>query len=192
MVANFESPYLTPEEYLRWEEQQAVKYEYIHGEPYAMVGGTIFHNDIAINLTTALKSHLRGKGCKVQMVEVKLGVSQKGPFFYPDIMVTCDQRDKKESKIIYHPRVIIEVLSPSTEAFDRGDKFKFYRQIDTLKEYVLIDSKKVNIDCFRVNEKGVWELYSYQENDEFLLKAIDFSCPISVIYEDIDFSLIES
>ncbi len=189
MIANFESSYFTSEEYLKWEEQQPVKYEYLNGEPYAMAGGTLNHTSIALNLASELKNHLRGKGCKAYMADAKLGISEKGPFFYPDIMVTCDQRDQKESKIIYHPRVIIEVLSPSTEAFDRGDKFKFYRQIDTLKEYVLIDSKKVNIDCFRLNEKGFWELHSYQENEEFQLRAIDFSCPISVVYEDIDFSL---
>lgn len=188
MLATPKLPHLTPQQYLDWEQQQPVKHEYINGEIYAMTGGTIFHNDIAINLTSALKSHLRGKGCKVQMVDVKVGISEKGPFFYPDLMVTCDQRDKKERLIVYHPCLIIEILSPSTEAFDRGDKFKFYRQIDTLKEYVLIDTKKINVECFRLNEKGLWELHPYQENDEIYLNSINFSCPISLIYEDIDFS----
>ncbi len=188
MIATPNNVYLSPQEYLEWEEKQALKYEYINGETYAMTGGTIFHNDIAINLTTALKSHLRGKGCKVQMTDVKLGISKKGNFFYPDIMVTCDPRDKKERLIIYHPCLIIEVLSPSTEAFYPGDKFKYYRQLDTLKEYVLIDSQKINIEVFRLNNNDLWELHPYQEKDEFLLTSIDFSSSISLIYEDIDFN----
>ncbi|MGB5593848.1 MAG: Uma2 family endonuclease, partial [Crocosphaera sp.] len=163
------------------------KHEYFNGEVYAMTGGTIIHNDITINVTTTLKSHLRGKGCKVQMTDVKLGISQQGNFFYPDVMVTCDERDKKERLIMYHPCLIIEVLSPSTEAFDRGDKFKYYRQIDSLKEYVLIDSQKINVEVFRLNDKGFWELHPYQENDEIFLQSIDFSCSISLIYEDIEF-----
>ncbi|WP_013321404.1 Uma2 family endonuclease [Gloeothece verrucosa] len=188
MIATPKLPNLSPQEYLDWEAQQPVKHEYINGEIYAMTGGTIFHNDIAINITSALKSHLRGKGCKVQMVDVKVGISEKGPFFYPDVMVTCDERDKKERLIVYHPCLIIEVLSPSTEAFDRGDQFKFYRQIDTLQEYVLIDAEKINVECFRLNDKGFWELHPYQENDEINLNSINFSCPISLIYEDINFS----
>lgn len=188
MIATPKIPHLNPQEYLEWEEKQPVKHEYINGEIYAMTGGTIFHNDITINLTSALKSHLRGKGCKVQMVDVKVGISEKGPFFYPDIMVTCDERDKKERLVIYHPCLIIKVLSPSTEAFDRGDKFKFYRQIDTLTEYVLIDAEKINVECFRLNEKRLWELHPYQDNEEFYLNSINFSGPLSLIYEDVDFS----
>ena len=186
MIANKDF-YLSPTEYLEWEEKQTLKYEYINGEVFAMTGGTIIHNDITINVTTELKSHLRGKGCKVQMTDVKLGISQQGNFFYPDVMVTCDARDKQERLIVYHPCIIIEVLSPSAEAFDRGNKFKFYRQIDSLKEYVLIDSQKINIDVFRLNSNGFWELHSYQENNELLLKSIDFSCPVSMIYEDVYF-----
>lgn len=188
MIANPQNCHLSPQKYLEWEEKQPIKHEYINGEIYAMTGGTIAHNDIAINMTTALKYHLRGKGCKVQMTDVKLGISKQGNFFYPDIMVTCDPRDRKERLIVYHPCLIIEILSPSTEAFDRGDKFKFYRQINTLKEYVLIDAQKINIEVFRLNNKGIWELHPYQENDELLLTCLDFSCPISLIYEEVDFS----
>ncbi len=191
MIANPTNLYLSPEEYLEWEEKQPIRHEYINGEPYAMTGGTIFHNDITINLTAALKSHLRGRGCKVQMTDVKLGMSEKGNFFYPDIMVTCDERDRKERLIIYHPCLIIEVLSPSTEAFDRGEKFKFYPQIDTLQEYVLIDSQKISIEVFRLNDQGRWELHPYQETEEITFSSIQFSCPLSLIYEDIDFALLE-
>jgi len=146
--------------YLEWEEQQPIKYDYINGEVYAMTGGTIPHNDITLNLASAFKNHLKGKGCKVQIADVKVGISTQGSFHYPDVMVSCDPRDQKARKIIYHPCLIVDVLSPSTEAFDRGKKFKHYSRIDTLKEYVLIDSEKMSIECYRLNDRNKWELIS--------------------------------
>lgn len=193
MIGQLQPQFMTPQEYLEWEEQQPIKYEYINGEVFAMTGGTIPHNDVAINLTSALKNHLRGKGCKVQMADAKVGVSQNGPFHYPDVMVSCDSRDQKARKVIYHPCLIVEVLSPGTEGFDRGKKFKHYRQIETLKEYVLIDADKINVECYRLNEKGKWELTSYSLEEmgtevEVQLTSVDFSCPISLLYEDVVFS----
>jgi Uma2 family endonuclease len=115
MIASPEQKYLTPQEYLEWEERQDIKYEYINGEVFAMTGRTIPDNDIALNLATALKNHLRGKGCKVSMADAKLGISEKGPFHYPDVMVSCDDRDRQAIKFIQYPCLIAEVLSPSTE-----------------------------------------------------------------------------
>ncbi|WP_414618917.1 Uma2 family endonuclease [Calothrix sp. CCY 0018] len=116
--------YMTPQEYLDWEEKQPLKYEYIDGEVFAMTGGTLAHNDVALNLASALKNHVRGKGCKVQMADAKLGVSENGPYHYPDVMVSCNEKDKRATKVIYHPCLIVEVLSPSTEGIDRGKKFQ--------------------------------------------------------------------
>ncbi len=195
MIAQPQHQLMAPQEYLEWEEQQLVKYEYINGEVFAMTGGTIPHNDIALNLASALKNHLRGKGCKVQMADAKVGISPQGPFHYPDVMVSCDPRDQRMRKVIYHPCLIVEVLSPSTEAFDRGKKFRHYRRIDTLKEYILIDADKINVECYRLNENGKWELTSYsleettehQTEIEVHLTSIDFCCPISLLYEDVVF-----
>lgn len=185
MIAVRKSDKMTPQEYLYWEEKQPIKYEYMNGRVFAMTGGTIPHNDIALNLATALKIHLRGKGCKVSMADAKLGVSEKGSFYYPDVMVTCDETDRRATKIIYHPCLVVEVLSPGTEAFDRGKKFKNYRDISTLKEYVLIDAREMVVECFRPNENGVWELYNYGEGDEVTLTSVDFSFPIEMLYEDV-------
>lgn len=195
MIAQPQHRLMTPQEYLEWEEQQPIKYEYINGEVFAMTGGTLPHNSIAINLTSALKNHLRGKGCKVFMADAKVGVSLQGPFHYPDVMVSCDPQDQRARKIIYHPCLIVEVLSPGTEGFDRGKKFRHYRQIDTLKEYVLIEADKMNVECYRLNEKGKWELTSYSLEEttangteiEVQLTSLDFRCPISVLYEDVVF-----
>ncbi|MBF2014251.1 MAG: Uma2 family endonuclease [Rivularia sp. T60_A2020_040] len=185
MVAIPNSQYMTPQEYLDWEEQQPLKYEYINGEVFAMTGGTIPHNDVALNLASALKNHLRGKGCKVQMADAKLGVSENGPFHYPDVMVSCDERDRNARKVIYHPCLIVEVLSPSTEGIDRGKKFQNYREISTLKEYVLINAEQMMVECFRINDKGLWELYTYNQGDEIDLISVDFKFPIDLLYEDV-------
>lgn len=187
MIAVSEWNNLTPQQYLDWEDQQPTKYEYINGEVFAMTGGTIPHNDIAVNLTTALKNHLRGKGCKVSMADAKVGVSEIGPFLYPDVMVTCDERDKQAIQVIYSPCLIVEVLSPSTEAKDRGRKFQNYRRIASLREYVLISCDQKFIECFRLNENGIWELYTYTEGEELELKSVNFRGSIELIYEDVLF-----
>jgi Uma2 family endonuclease len=195
MIAQSQPQLMTPQEYLEWEEQQPIKYEYINGGVFAMTGGILPHNDIALNLASALKNHLRGKGCKVFMVDAKVGVSPNGPFHYPDVMVTCDSRDRTARQVIYHPCLIVEVLFPSTEAFDRGNKFRNYRRIETLKEYVLIEADRMNVECYGINEKGKWELtpYSLEETTEngteleVHLTSVDFRCPISLLYEDVVF-----
>jgi len=185
MVANLDKNYLSPQEYLEWEERQEIKYEYVNGEVFAMTGGTIPHNDIALNLASALKSYLRGGRCRVNMADVKVCVSQDGPFHYPDVVVTCDDRDRQAIKFIQYPCLIVEVLSPSTEAYDRGEKFTHYRHIQTLREYVLINAEKINVECFRLNDRGFWELHPYEEGDEVHLTSVDFRFPISLVYEDV-------
>jgi Uma2 family endonuclease len=185
MVASPERNYLSPQEYLAWEERQDIKYEYVNGEVFAMTGGTLAHNSIALNLAAALKGHLRGGRCRAFMADAKVAVSENGSFHYPDVVVSCDERDKKAIKFLQYPCLIVEVLSPSTAAYDRGDKFKQYRQISTLQEYVVIDAEKVNLDCFRLNEKGLWELHSYEAGDEVYFQSIDFHLPMSLVYEDV-------
>ena len=187
-------PEMTPQEYLEWEEQQPIKHEYVNGYVYAMAGGTIPHNIIAVNLTNGLKNNLKGKGCLVLSADAKLGISEQGPFHYPDVMVTCDLRDKRAIKMVRYPCLIVEVLSPSTEAYDRGDKFTQYRRISTLKEYVLISADRLSVECFRLNDRGKWELTHYYVEDntpagtelEINLTSVDFSCPISLLYEDVN------
>lgn len=194
MIADAQPQQMTPQEYLEWEEQELFKYEYVNGEVYATTGETLPHNDIAVNITTALKAHLRGKGCKVRMADAKVGISEQGPFFYPDVVVSCDQRDRLAPKVVQYPCLIVEVLSPGTEGFDRGDKFKFSRRLKTLQEYILVDAEKMSIETYRLNERGKWELTSYPPDEETLIgqdtevyfASVDFRSPISVIYEDVE------
>lgn len=192
MIANVQRQPMSPAEYLAWEAEQPFKHEYIDGEAYAMAGGTLPHNDIAVNLTSALRTTLRGTGCKVRMADAKVRISANGPYFYPDIVVSCDDRDRQATDAIHSPKLIIEVLSPSTAGFDRGDKFKFYRRISTLQEYVLIDAEKVGVDCYRKTSTGKWELTAYPddaadiENPILELTSLDFQCPLELVYEEVE------
>jgi len=185
MVANSDRIYMSPQDYLEWEVEQDIKHEYLHGEVFAMTGGTIPHNDVAFNLASGLKNHLKGGRCRVNIADAKVGVSEKGPFMYPDVVVSCHPKDKKAIKFIQFPCLIVEVLSPGTEAYDRGEKFQQYRRIPTLQEYVLISADKIGLDCFRLNDRGLWELHPFVEGDEVNLITVDFKFPISLVYEDV-------
>lgn len=195
MIAYPQPHSMSPTEYLQWEEVQPIRYEYINGQIFAMTGGTLPHNSIALNLAAGLKRYLKGKGCKVFIADAKVGVSQDGPFHYPDVMVTCDSRDQTARYIVYHPCLVVEVLSPTTAQIDQGRKFRSYRQIETLQEYVLIESEAMNVDCYRLNEKGKWELTAYSlENTNSIdtdvdvyFSSVDFHYPMSLLYEDVIF-----
>jgi Uma2 family endonuclease len=140
MIAEPQRPQkMTAEEYLEWEAKQEFRYEYVDGKILAMTGGSIPHNDIALNFYTTLRPHLRQKSCRVNVSDVKVKASKNNRYFYPDLVVTCEPDDLKSRDFIEHPKVIVEVLSPSTASYDRGDKFKYYRQIPSLQEYVLVD-----------------------------------------------------
>jgi Uma2 family endonuclease len=190
MVALFDhSSRFTPTEYLEWEEQQDLRYEYVYGEVYAMTGGTLNHSQIAVNFTTIIRSHLRGKGCKVFNSDAKVEVLESSLYLYPDLSVTCDDRDKSNTKFISYPCLIAEVLSPSTEAYDRGNKFALYRRSMSLQEYVLVSTQSMVVDIYRRNDRGKWELTAYNSGDEIELESIDLKFSIEQLFEDIIFEL---
>ena len=196
MVALQDSfPRFTPEEYFAWEEQQLERHEYIDGEVYAMSGGTIDHGDIAGNFLSLLKIHMRGRGCKTLNSDCRVSVVGSTKYIYPDLSVTCDdslpetlrERDKSTPQYITYPCLIIEVLSPSTEAYDRGNKFKLYRQNPSLQEYVLVSTEAIEIELFRKGDGDNWKIINYQAGDIVELTSIDLTVPIEQIYEDIIF-----
>ena len=180
--------YISSEEYLALEEKSSVKHEYIDGEIYAMSGTTTPHNIIIGNLFPLLKNHLRGKGCRVFFTDVKAQIDSCNCYYYPDVMVTCDSRDRELLQFQRHPCLIVEVLSDSTEAFDRGDKFADYRQLESLQEYVLISQKRQQIECFRRNAEGLWVLHSFGIGDTVDLASVGFRVEIAELYEDVDLS----
>ncbi len=182
--------YLSPEEYLILEEKNTFKHEYINGEIYAMAGASDRHVTIAGNLYMLLRNHLRGSGCRVYISDMKLKLETKNCFYYPDLLVTCENEDQETANYKKYPKLIVEVLSNSTEAFDRGDKFSDYQSLETLEEYVLINSKKQRVECFRRQENQLWILQTYTDQDQnFELISVNFTGKIADLYEDVDFSV---
>jgi Uma2 family endonuclease len=191
MIASLKPRSMTPDEYLAWEEQQDLRYEYDDGLITAMSGGTLPHNALAVNLLAMLRPHVKARGCQVYVNDVKVQVRDNGPYYYPDIVVTCDSRDRTATKRISHPTLIIEVLSPGTESVDRGRKFRQLQKSETLKEYVLVDYESMLVECFRPGEGRFWVYEAFGEGEIVELTSIDFSCPIELIYEDVNLTPIE-
>ncbi len=179
-------PKFTPEEYFAWEEQQLERHEYIDGEVYAMSGGTISHSEIALNFGSLLKIHLRGSGCKTLNSDARVKILESSHYVYPDVSVTCDERDKNTTQYIAYPCLVIEVLSSSTEAYDRGNKFKLYRRNPCLQEYVLVDAETMSIELFRKIDHN-WSLIDYEQGSMVELASIKLTFPIEQVYEDIVF-----
>jgi Uma2 family endonuclease len=206
MIALSDQNYFSPEEFLVWEAQQPQRYEYLDGQAYAMAGGTLPHNAIAINLVAALRNHMRQKNCRLYGSDARVFVAEKGPFFYPDLVVTCDSRDFEAIQGLRHPCLIIEVLSPSTQSFDYSEKFRQYRQLESLQEYILIASDRPAIDCYFRRESKRWEFEGYSPQENHLdglesgqgstdlskivvpFQSLDFSCSLATVYEDVVFA----
>jgi len=188
MIASPQQNYLTPEEYLQIEERNPVKHEYIDGYIYAKSEVLDAQVTVAGNLATFLRNHVRGTGCRVYIADMKARIESLNRFYYPDVMVTCEQRDQETPAYKRFPRLIVEVLSNSTEAFDRGDKFADYQVLESLQEYVLINTKRQRVECFRRNEQGLWVLQSYTaEHKSFRLNSVDFEETMAALYEDVVF-----
>lgn len=192
MLAEPEFSYLTPQEYLDWEVTQAGKYAYVDGKIFAMAGGTIPHNQIALSFASALKSHLRGRGCLVVMADVKVKISSHGPYHYLDVMVSCDARDRTALRLIRHPCLIAEVLSPSTADDDRGQKFNHYRQLATLQDYVLIDREQMRVDRYHRLSDRHWDLQTDIAGETLELVSVDWPVPLERLDEDVPLAAAEA
>ena len=186
MFANAPPPKITAADYLEWEPQQEQRYEYIDGAVVAMTGGTVPHNDIAINLLTALLSSVRASGCRINMADVKLCIDESGLYYYPDLLVSCHPQDLNARKFVQFPKLIAEVLSPGTADKDRTDKFTDYQRISTLQEYLLISSEKVSVECYRRGEGRMWLYYPYTRGDSIELQSLGLSISIEQLYLGVD------
>jgi len=175
---------LTPQDYFEWEAQQELRYEYFDGDVFAMTGGSLPHADIALNIASILRTHLRGR-CKVRNSDAKVGITDDGPFVYPDVSVSCDERDRTAQQFSRYPCLIVEVISPSTEAYDRGGKFRLYRQLETLQEYVLVGSVTRTVEVFRRDDAGGWIFIPYGEGADIEMASIGITVSIDKIYEDV-------
>lgn len=179
---------LTPEEYFAWEAQQLEKHEYIGGQVYAMSGGSKNHSLISVRLTTLLANHLEGSGCETGNSNLRVNIVETTDYTYPDISVTCDERDKETTQYITYPCLIVEVLSDSTEAYDRGGKFRLYQNNPVLQDYLLVSSTRIEIDLYQKNDAGSWLIINYKTDDTITLKSINLTFPIEQIYRNLTLS----
>ncbi|MEO0396579.1 MAG: Uma2 family endonuclease [Cyanobacteria bacterium P01_A01_bin.137] len=170
-----------PQEYLSLEHENAIRHEYRQGLVYAMAGGSDDHSRISINFLTALNIHLRDGDCQFFSGDVKVNYADTF-FYYPDAFVTCDPRDRKDRYVKRYPRLITEVLSPSTADFDRGDKFKDYALLNSLEEYVLIDQDILKVECFRRIGDQQWDTVIYSIGEPITFKSIGLELPIEELY----------
>ncbi len=186
-AVSYQKKYITEDEYLAMEEKSMEKHEYYEGEIFGMSGAKIPHNIIAGNLFRDIATHLRRKPCKPFNSDQRLYIEKRGMFTYPDLFVVCGKIETRndDNYNVLNPAVIIEILSPSTKSYDRGDKFKLYRDLPSLKEYILVDSEAIEIENFSINEEGFWELKEYTDvNHSLLIKTIELQIPLQDIYED--------
>ena len=179
--------YLSVDEYLKFEEMSTIKHEYIGGELFAMTGATKRHNVITLNLGTAFHSHLRGGPCRayVESVKVRLTVERNEILYYPDVSVACGPQDL-DQVFLTDPRLIVEVLSPSTARIDRNEKALNYREIQTLEEYILVAQDKLEVTVFRRSEDWCARVMTLPD-ESAELRSIGLTLPLDRIYEDVFF-----
>ncbi len=170
--------------YLAWEATQPGRNEYIAGEVFAMVGVRQSHNTATLNLAAALRRELKGSPCRVFIESVKTRIEAADCFFYPDVVVSCDPRDRSTPEYLSHPVLVVEVLSESTAAFDRGAKFAAYRKLESLRDYVLIDVAAQRVEVFRRNAENHWVLYDYGAGERVELASLALSLPVDELLDD--------
>jgi len=176
----------TIQEYLDMENATDRKNEYYKGEIFAMAGAGARHNVIFSNLFIDIGSRLKGRPCQPYGSDMRLHIPENTLFTYPDISIICGDlvpsyRDKDS---VVQPSVLMEILSPSTKNYDRGEKFKLYRDIPTLKEYILVDSEAIGIEVFRIDPHNHWTLEEYKTtNDTLVIQTVGISIPLQDIYD---------
>ena len=170
--------------FLAWEAEQPGKHEFVAGEVFAMGGDSDRHVTIAGNVFSAVREHLRGGPCRTFIADMKLRVEATDTFFYPDVMVTCDPADRGREQYKQAPVLLVEVLSPSTEAFDRGAKFAAYRSLGSLQEYLLIDPASGAIEFYRRDPEDHWVLYTHTPQDAVELRSTGLTLAGERIFED--------
>jgi Uma2 family endonuclease len=185
-VALHKHPFMSVEDYLTLDRNsQESRYEYYDGELRMLAGGSTYHAAIMMNLSGIFHRVLRGSPCRAYGSDMRLQLS-KTRYVYPDITITCDKRDHMFSDMIHHPSVVIEVLSPGTEARDRGRKFTLYRECQTIQEYMMVDSRRVQIEVYSRNN-GKWTLTTYGPGEEVILESLDIKFSVDEVYEGLDF-----
>ena len=184
----------TESEYLELERKADFKSEYYNGEIFAMAGASLIHNEIVANLISIFNQFLKDKPCKVYPSDLRLRIEKSGLYTYPDITIVCGKTELLDNKFdtLKNPTILIEVLSDSTEKYDRGQKFSFYREIPSLKEYILVSSKTVKIEKFKRLEDGNYLYIESNEHQPFPIDSINMNLNLEDVYNKIDWTLVEN
>ena len=168
-------------------ESTDVRYEYIDGYAYMLAGGTPTHALIAANLIAEIGAQLRGGSCRVYTSDAKVRLSQSR-YVYPDVTVSGDEHDQHiEAAALHSPRLVIEILSPKTEAYDRGNKSSYYRACPTIQEYVLVSTQQRAVEVYRRASDKLWTLHTFGPNEQVHFVSIEVTLPMDIIYEHIRF-----
>ena len=172
-------------EYLIWEAAQTERHEFHGGEVFARAGAEDRHVTAAMNFSFALRQHLSGSPCRTYMSGMKLNVAPTNQYFYPDVMVTCSPLDQANALIKSEPKLIIEILSPSTAAYDRGLKFGYYRTLPSLQEYVLVDLDTRATDCYRKGADGLWVLHPFANGQTVELASVALQISAEQLFAEV-------
>lgn len=181
----------TPAEYLAMEEVADFKSEYYAGEIFAMTGGTADHSTVAVNLAAELRQALAARPCRVFNSDMRLHIKKSGLYTYPDVMVVCSKLKflERRADTLVNPLLIIEVLSESTRDYDRGAKFEFYKGIDTLQEYVLVESESPRVECYHRGVGNQWIIETYAGLDALArLESLSHDLPLRQIYHKVSWT----
>ncbi|MBK7238027.1 MAG: Uma2 family endonuclease [Sterolibacteriaceae bacterium] len=178
-------PRMTFAEFMAWESEQSERHEFYQGETFAMVGGTRGHNRVIANLTRHLGNHLDNGPCQVFSEAMKVQIANDA-ILYPDVLVTCDKRFKADEQVVTAPTLIIEVLSPSTQGYDRGKKFAIYRKLTSLREYVLIDPETRRAEVFRPQIDGSCLYLDMTDSGALTLASIECELPLDWVFKGMD------
>ena len=172
-------------DYLAWEAEQIDRHEYLDGEVFAMAGAEDRHVTVAGNVYIALRQHLSGGPCRTSMSDIRLHVASATCYFYPDVLVTCSAQDQASALSKSEPTLIVEVLSASTAAYDRGLKFSHYRSLPSLEEYVLIDLDTRSTDCYRKGIDGLWVLHPFAKGETVALASVALSISAVQLFAEV-------
>ena len=174
-------PKTTLAEFLGWDEQQSERHEFVNGEIFAMVGGTLNHARVVRQLALLIGLHLRGTRCEVFSESTKVTVDNAAAFL-PDVFVTCERSQPGTSTVADAPVLIIEVLSPSTRAMDYGTKLTMYRRLPSLKQYVLIDPVERTAESYTRQDDGSWKLLDFGPGSTLRLEGIDLDLQLNEVF----------
>ena len=176
---------MSAQDFLDWDATQTQRHEFVGGEVFAMAGAGEAHVMAAGNLYVALRQHLAGTPCRTFITDMKLRVEAADAFFYPDVMVTCSAADAADPMVKREPVLLVEVLSPATAAYDRGDKFAAYRKLPSLRELLLVDTDSRRCDLYRKGDDGLWVLHPFEPGQAVKLTSVALEIGADALWAEV-------